>query len=48
MSRKGNYWDNAPVERFFRSLKWEWLTGVIYQTRQATISDVQAYIRYYT
>ena len=27
MSRKGNCWDNASVERFFSSLKREW-TGV--------------------
>ena len=25
MSRKGNCWDNAVVERIFRSLKHEWL-----------------------
>ena len=25
MSRRGNCWDNAPVERFFRSLKSEWV-----------------------
>jgi transposase InsO family protein len=25
MSRKGNCWDNAPKERFFRSLKYECL-----------------------
>lgn len=25
MSRKGNCWDNAPTERFFRSLKHEQL-----------------------
>ncbi|MCU7806079.1 MAG: DDE-type integrase/transposase/recombinase [Candidatus Thiodiazotropha sp. (ex Lucinoma borealis)] len=24
MSRKGNCWDNSPVERFFYSLKREW------------------------
>jgi len=23
MSRRANYWDNAPMERFFRSLKTE-------------------------
>jgi transposase InsO family protein len=23
MSRRGNCWDNAPTERFFRSLKYE-------------------------
>lgn len=32
MSRKGNCWDNAPTERFFSSLKREWLTGM--STRQ--------------
>lgn len=47
MSRKGNCWDNAPVERFFSSLKREWLTGVNYPNRQAAIADVQAYICYY-
>jgi len=25
MSRRGNCWDNAPMERFFRSLKTEWV-----------------------
>ena len=47
MSRKGNCWDNAPTERFFSSLKREWLTGNIYQTRDTAIADVQSYINYY-
>ncbi len=25
MSRRGNCWDNAPMERFFRNLKTEWV-----------------------
>ncbi|EIG83049.1 hypothetical protein EC12741_B0014 [Escherichia coli 1.2741] len=25
MSRRGNCWDNSPIERFFRSLKNEWM-----------------------
>ena len=25
MSRRGNCWDNSPTERFFRSLKTEWM-----------------------
>jgi putative transposase len=25
MSRRGNCWDNSPMERFFRSLKSEWV-----------------------
>ncbi|EMW44570.1 putative integrase [Escherichia coli 2731150] len=24
MSRRGNCWDNSPMERFFSSLKTEW------------------------
>lgn len=47
MSRKGNCWDNAPTERFFSSLKREWLTGILYKTREDAISDVQAYMVYY-
>jgi len=30
MSRRGNCWDNAPMERFFRSLKTEWVPGIGY------------------
>jgi len=47
MSRKGNCWDNAPTERFFSSLKREWLTGNVYPTREAAVNDVRAYIAYY-
>lgn len=47
MSRKGNCWDNAPTERFFSSLKREWLTGNVYQTRDSAVDDVRLYIAYY-
>lgn len=47
MSRKGNCWDNAPTERFFSSLKREWLTGNVYPTRESAVADVRAYIGYY-
>ena len=47
MSRKGNCWDNAPTERFFSSLKREWLTGNVYSTREDAVADVRAYIAYY-
>jgi len=30
MSRRGNCWDNAPMERFFRSLKTEWVPEIGY------------------
>ncbi|MDR5900478.1 IS3 family transposase [Halomonas vilamensis] len=47
MSRKGNCWDNSSTERFFSSLKREWLTGNLYSTRESAIADVRAYIAYY-
>ena len=47
MSRKGNCWDNAPVERFFSSLKREWIGDRLYWSRQEAIDDVRAYITMY-
>lgn len=48
MSRKGNCWDvNAPVERFFSSLKREWTGDQLYPTRQAAINDVREYVAIY-
>ena len=38
MSRRGNCWDNAPTERFFSSLKREWLTGNIYSSREMAVA----------
>jgi putative transposase len=32
MSRRGNCWDNSPMERFFRSLKSEWVPTTGYQS----------------
>lgn len=32
MSRRGNCWDNSPMERFFRSLKTEWVPTVGYSS----------------
>jgi transposase InsO family protein len=47
MSRKGNCWDNAPVERFFSSLKREWTGDRLYRTRQAAIATVREYVAVY-
>ena len=47
MSRKGNCWDNSPIERFFSSLKREWIADRQYQTRQQAISDVREYVAMY-
>ncbi len=47
MSRKGNCWDNAPTERFFRSLKHEQLNYVKLRTKvQAKLSIID-YLAFY-
>jgi len=47
MSRKGNCWDNAPTERFFRSLKTERLDGLRFSTRASARLEIIDYISYY-
>ena len=47
MSRKGNCWDNAVAERFFKSYKEEWIGDNVYPTREAAIRDMQEYMKYY-
>lgn len=47
MSRKGNCWDNAPLERFFSSLKREWTGDQLYKNRQQAIADVREYVLVY-
>jgi putative transposase len=44
MSRKGNCWDNAPVESFFHSLKTEQVHHCDYQTRDEARRDIFEYI----
>lgn len=44
MSRKGNCWDNAPVERFFRSLKSEWIDEKGYPDHAHAEHDIGVYI----
>ncbi len=44
MSRKGNCWDNAPMESFFATLKNELVHHQTYQTREQAKSDIFAYI----
>jgi len=40
MSRKGDCWDNAVAESFFHSLKTEWTSKILYQTRNDARNDV--------
>jgi putative transposase len=44
MSRRGNCWDNAPTERFFRSYKVEWMPKEFYSTYEEAERDVLKYI----
>lgn len=44
MSRRGNCWDNAPMERFFRSLKTEWVQEVGYCSFAEAKRSVYDYI----
>jgi len=44
MSRRGNCWDNAPMERFFRSLKTEWVPTQGYKSFMDAKQDVTDYI----
>ena len=47
MSRRGNCWDNAPMERFFRSFKSEWMPKEFYETYSQAEKDIASYIQYY-
>jgi len=47
MSRKGDCWDNAPTERFFRSLKSERLRLCRFETRASAKIEVLDYITFY-
>lgn len=44
MSRKGNCYDNAPIESFWGQLKNELIYHKVYETRQQAIADVIKYI----
>ena len=49
MSRRGNCWDNAPMERFFRSLKSEWVPQTGYHSfAQAKHEIIDYIIGYYS
>ncbi|MEI1037051.1 IS3 family transposase [Pseudomonas aeruginosa] len=44
MSRRGNCWDNSPMERLFRSLKSEWIPSTGYLTAQEAQRDISHYL----
>ena len=44
MSRRGNCWDNSPMERFFRSLKTEWIPETGYSSFEEAKSRITDYL----
>lgn len=44
MSRRGNCWDNAPMERFFRSLKSEWVPELGYRSFAEAKRSITEYL----
>ncbi|RSK75598.1 IS3 family transposase, partial [Pandoraea apista] len=44
MSRRGNCWDNSPMERLFRSLKTEWVPNTGYMTAPQAHRDISHYL----
>lgn len=47
MSRRGNCWDNSPMERFFRSLKTEWIPMTGYRDIVEAKSEISRYVTGY-
>lgn len=47
LSRRGNCWDNAPTERFFRSFKTEWMPKSGYLSYEAAEAAIGSYINSY-
>jgi putative transposase len=44
MSRRGNCWDNSPMERLFRSLKTEWVPSSGYMSAGEAHRDISYYL----
>jgi len=44
MSRKGNCWDNAPMEAFWGKMKYEWLEDKHFKTREEARAAVFEYV----
>lgn len=47
MSCRRNCWDNTPTERFFRSLKTEWMPKTGYQSVSEAKIDLSQYLMNY-
>ena len=46
MTRKGNCYENAPMEKFFSVLKREIYDGYVYRSRQELVRAIEDFIHY--
>jgi transposase InsO family protein len=47
MSRKGNCWDNAVAESFFKTIKYEWVIRFKYKNYNELYQSLNEYITWY-
>jgi transposase InsO family protein len=47
MSRKGNCWDNAVAESFFKTIKYEWLYRFKFASYNQLFDSIEDYIHWY-
>ena len=47
MSRKGDCWDNAIAESFFKSIKHEWLYRFEFESYDELYNSIDYYINWY-
>jgi transposase InsO family protein len=47
MSRKGNCWDNAVAESFFKTIKYEWLYRFKFKSYNQLYASIEDYIYWY-
>ena len=47
MSRKGNCWDNAVAESFFKTIKYEWINRFKYENFNQAKKSIEEYIKWY-
>ena len=47
MSRKGNCWDNAVAESFFKTIKYEWLNRFKFKSYNQLYNSIKEYIEWY-
>lgn len=47
MSRKGNCWDNAVAESFFKTIKYEWINRFKYTSYNQLYKSIDQYLNWY-